>query len=551
LNAGEEDALTRHGALLLTEMGHTAPGAIPALCACLSDPVDLTRYRARRALNRERAASALGRETLEQLARCDRCAGDCPAAREGVKCWRATEGAPAYTYAVDTYLDWSLKEIRHDRPDWLEGWAVAGETAILGRVCRLDDAAWPTFLKLLTAAEPSVQQALLESASWLLRLDRVPQALQEAVTKALLALTSHTTPGVRDGAITALGHLRTPPPAVLEQLLTLASSSQQPATGVEKSRSSPAAPLSRSTLHAALARLAARMDDDDLRRRVAGALNAAGAHAALVRLHVSRQDEGVTLATLRETGGLDNLEGPRLLGALLEAGTDDDVWGTYHERIVALVRELVESNGDLLEELLLSLQDTLEGNEWPPKRLRLAAVAACAEVLPDALNAALHHEKLNALLVKGTQDADSHSSRRFAITALSHLREATPAVVEVLLKASQDVRLVQADAVKAAARFRHLSETFSYEDSLTPLAEALTGPSGARAYVAAQLLAALGSSPAALEVPGLRERIAAILADALRQPNAEREVYLDETSFQGPLSQALFAALVKIWGLPE
>ncbi|HQM14379.1 MAG TPA: hypothetical protein PK832_08035, partial [Anaerolineae bacterium] len=256
--------------------------------------------------------------------------------------------------------------------------------------------------------------------------------------------------------------------------------------------------------------------------------------------------------------------GPRLLGALLEAGTDDDVWGTYHERIVALVRELVESNGDLLEELLLSLQDALEGNEWPPKRLRLAAVAACAEVLPDALNAALQREELEALLVKGTRDADSHSSRRFAITALSHLREATPAVVEVLLKASQDVRLVQADAVKAAARFRHLSETFSYEDSLTPLAEALTGPSGARAYVAAQLLAALGSSPAALEVPGLRERIAAILADALRQPNAEREVYLDkelewgyawgyavEIEPQGPLSQALFAALVKIWGLPE
>jgi hypothetical protein len=136
----------------------------------------------------------------------------------------------------------------------------------------------------------------------------------------------------------------------------------------------------------------------------------------------------------------------------------------------------------------------------------------------------------------------------------AHLREVTPTVIKVLLTASQDVSYVQQDAVDAAARFRHLSkDEFSRQASLAPLTEALTGESGARAYVAARLLDALGSSPAALEVPGLRERIAEILADALRQPNAGREVYLFEGSrieSQGPLSQALFAALVKVWGLP-
>jgi hypothetical protein len=196
----------------------------------------------------------------------------------------------------------------------------------------------------------------------------------------------------------------------------------------------------------------------------------------------------------------------------------------------------------------------LDGSDWPPKRIRLAAVAACADAMPDALNDALRRLSAGDLLLEGAQEAQSHTARRQSVTTLSHLREATPAVIEVLLTASQDVSLVQQDAVEAAARFRHLSDEFSHDEALASLVEALTGASGARAYVAARLLAALGSSPAALEVPGLRERIAGMLAEALRQPNAEREVYLFGSSrikSQGPLSQALFAALVEVWGLPE
>jgi hypothetical protein len=72
--------------------------------------------------------------------------------------------------------------------------------------------------------------------------------------------------------------------------------------------------------------------------------------------------------------------------------------------------------------------------------------------------------------------------------------------------------------------------------------------------VAAQLLAALGSSPAALAVPGLRGRIAALLSDALRHPDAGQEVYLfeqEDIESKGPLSRTLFAALIRVWGLPE
>jgi hypothetical protein len=540
--------LARHGALLLAELGHFLPRAIPLLCACLSDPIDLTRYRARTALNQEQAASALGKETIEQMARCYRCARDdasregCIAAKEGVDCWHALDGAGSHAYAADIYLDWSLKKVNHDRADWLREWAKMEDTGILGRIHRLDDEAWPTFLDLLASSDPKVQENLLYSASWLLRLDRVSEEHQKTLTDALLDLTAHETAEVRDGAVMALGHLQEHSSEVFDRLLALSTDY-----------------VSRFTLHDTLARLAVRTEDD-LHRRVTEALIATEAHAALVRLHVGREGKDLTLAALREATELDNLDGPHLLRALLQAGTDEDVWDSYHERIVNLVRELVESNGDLLRDLLLSLQDALDGSDWPPKRIRLAAVAACADAMPDALNNALDRDELESLLIEGTRDAGSYNSRRFAVTALSHLREATPVVIEVLLTASQDVSLVQQDAVEATARFRHLSDEFSHDEALAPLVEALTGASGARAYVAARLLAALGSSPAALEVPGLRERIAGMLAEALRQPNADREVYLFELSIlgskariksKGPLSQALFAALVEVWGLPE
>jgi len=245
-----------------------------------------------------------------------------------------------------------------------------------------------------------------------------------------------------------------------------------------------------------------------------------------------------------------------LLGALLHAGTDDDVWGDDHERIVALIRELVQGGDEaLLRQLLHALRRTLDGSEWPPKRVALAAVATCAEVMPDALNDALPRDELEPLLVEGAHDAESFSSRRYAVTAMSHLRVATPAVLTALLAAAGDVARVQQDAVEAAARFRHLSQAFTEAEALAPLVTALTGPSGARAYLAARVLAALGRSPAALQVAGLRERVAATLADALRHPDAGQEVYLlsqyGSIQGKGSLSQALFAALVEVWGLPE
>ena len=220
--------LAPHLALLLAEMDLLTPQTVPLLCACLQDPADPTRYRAQRALNRERQASALGRETIEQMARCKQCSGEtpCPAGTPA-GCWRvagpgSTSPLPPRSCALaDTYLDWALKEIAHDEADWLRAWAAADGTAILGRIYRLAAAAWPAFLDLLATAAPPVQAALLDSASWLARLGRVPEEQAGAFTAALLALAASAAPEVHTAAITALGHLRERTLEVVERLLAL------------------------------------------------------------------------------------------------------------------------------------------------------------------------------------------------------------------------------------------------------------------------------------------------------------------------------------------
>lgn len=306
-----------------------------------------------------------------------------------------------------------------------------------------------------------------------------------------------------------------------------------------------------------MARLAAR-SSAELYAPVEATLRAAlpdGSTAAgWVRLCVSRAGKDVDPAALLKSlqEGLSDTEA--LLTAFLRAGADDDVWGEYHERVVALVRALVETDGTLLEALLLALEEALPGEEWPPTRIALAAVAACAEAMPDALNKALCDRGQGDLLVRGMQVAGCYDSRRFAITALSYLCQATPEVVAVLLASARDVAQVQQDAVAAAGRFRHLSREFAGEEALQSLAAALTDSSGATAYIAARLLGALGSSPAVIEVPGLREEIARLLSDACRHPNAQQEVYLldsGEICSMGPLSQTLLTELARVWGLPE
>ncbi|GIV82962.1 MAG: hypothetical protein KatS3mg051_2316 [Anaerolineae bacterium] len=450
-------------------------------------------------------------------------------------------------YAVDFYLNWSLKEIVHDRPDWLQRWAADGNKVILGRIHRLDHATRRTFLNLLETAAPPVQQALLDSAAWLLRLGvGVPRAQGLAppllMAQGLAPLLEAGDASVRTAAIHTMGYLPQPDSAVIDRLLRLFEGDR---VGREE------------VLATTLARLAARASAElyaPVEATLRAALPDGSAAAGWVRLRVSRAGEDVDPAALLKSlqEGLSDTEA--LLTALLRAGADNDIWGEYHERVVALVRALVETDGTLLEALLLALEEALAGGEWLPTPIALAAVAACAEAMPDALNKALRDRGQGDLLVQGTRQADSYTARRQAITALSRLRQATLEVVAVLLAAARDVAQVQQDAVAAAGRFRHLSRAFAGEEALQSLAAAITGSSGATAYIAARLLGALGSSPAVIEVPGLREEIARLLSDACRHPNAQQEVYLldsGEICSMGPLSQTLLTELARVWGLPE
>jgi hypothetical protein len=138
--------------------------------------------------------------------------------------------------------------------------------------------------------------------------------------------------------------------------------------------------------------------------------------------------------------------------------------------------------------------------------------------------------------------------RRFALTALSYLREVTPAVVPALLAGCQDVEIVQKDAIEAAQRFHIIKG--DERALLAELAQALTGESLSTAYAVAHVLGALGTSPVGATA-GLREQIITHLVAALDHPNSQRTVILyGEREFndksKGKLEETLFEVLLKV-----
>jgi hypothetical protein len=213
---------------------------------------------------------------------------------------------------------------------------------------------------------------------------------------------------------------------------------------------------------------------------------------------------------------------------------------------VACVCALIESQPALIEDVLQELEIALEEEDWPARRIALAAVAAVAEAMPARFVQARSPEELEALLVLGTTDADSFNSRRFALTALSHLRVVTPRIVPALLAAVQDMYRVQKDAISAAARFRRVEA-----DALPALVQELYNPSAAAAHTVALVLAELGAGRQAIDEQELRRSIAQALADGLADPDNHREVWLDTGSdirLEGWLDETLFSALNRVVG---
>ncbi len=511
----------------IDEVKVTAEG-LTTLIADLVCPNDRLRERAHRVMNIERLASELSEAAIERMA----------------------ELVQSHPSRGEASLEWILQRITYDTPSWVAKWIEkskgTGKAAvvltILRNISRATSRSFEVLLNALPDVEPQVNAALLESLSRMARNRQIPDERQNDVQRMLLAwLEQGAESDIRRAIIEALGHsqdaLGVACGALLARLSRASQGSDDPA------------------LYEALARLAARHQNNV--KQVRDALQAnrphPAANAALARLNLMEMDRRyfyesgqrkhqdlISAALLSDLSEL--LHSPsQILIALLDAGSDSDIWNDrYHGILANTVRVLVEGHSDLRSPLLTYAQQALLKQNWPARRIALAAVANCIEVMPVAIQE-VFPGGLEDLLVRGTVDADSYTSRRFALTALSYLRTVTPQVIPALLAGCRDIPVVQQDAIAAAGRFQ------SIEGNLLPtLVAELSGESVSTAYAVAQLLGALGASSAG-ENTDLQGQMIEALVAALKSPSSQREVIISG-EHKGKLEDALYAALLMVTG---
>jgi hypothetical protein len=525
---------------------------LPDLIAALTAPDDTLRRAARRALEEPPPASALGRERLEAFA--------------------ALAAERAADPRVGTPIEWMLHKVMHDRPDWVQAWmdAAAQEEntpaeRLLASLHKPDKDVARLVLESLPHASRRVNLALLHALRWAVviaseakqspaseaKQSPASEAKQSPAREALAPSAAEQSSFLKrleswlneaqDGEIAAAmvdvpGHWKTAPAEAARILLAF----------LQRADPSRDANVEAAAQHA-LARLAAR--EESLRPQALALLEAAlpASAPALARLLATQhKDAAALLEALNQ-----RLSDPTaLLKALLDAGTDDDVWEDdwwkYHDRLVAAVQAHVAAHAQTLPVLLARLRETLPGKDWRPRRMALAAVAACVESFPiQVQNAAGGAQALETLLIQGSQDTGSHNSRRFALTALSYLRAVTPRVVSVLLAAlDENIDIVHQDALQAASRFQRIAG--DAQEVLNQLITHLHGPSALRAYGVAKLLGALARSPAG-EAAALRPPIIRALAEALQDPFSEQKVVVENGS-ESPLKETLYEELLRAAG---
>jgi hypothetical protein len=526
--------IAAHAALLLAEVGELDAAALPALVSLLASADDRSRYRVALALHARSSdnrfpTSKLGRETVEAL----------------VHLHDQHQADPR----VGTVLYWTLTNVLHDDPTLLNAWAetllAGGEGAgtaetVLSWVHNVTTEAWSFFQDRLIQDAARLHKALLNSIYNLLQQGQVPKDTQQALHTALHRLLAAQDRDVRRGALRCLGQMPTPHvddyPAMQEVLL--------------------AVPALASVAAHALADLAQR-DSVQQRDAIAAwlatqAKTAVGSEAALVlagswvRLHV-RSDQRAP-AHFPSEPLLDSLadlvgeEPERLIDTLWRAGADEIVWADYHERLVHAAQVLLNQRTSLVTWLAGRLETTLAGAEWAERRMALAFTAAAAEAASGAFAKRTDPDRLETLLIRAVDDANSFNVRRFSLTALGHLRRVSPGVVTALRRALRDVSRVQQDALAAVTHFRRI------EGDLTPaLAAGLADESAAAAFAVARGLEALARTEST--TPAQRQAILTALADAIRNPTTQREVYVLEGNtikHLGRLDQLLHQMLVRL-----
>lgn len=501
---------------------------LEALLIDLASSNDVQRERAQRALLSKHLASQLGQPLIEQVAEL------------------------AYKHAdnpqVFTQLIWTLYNIKHDTPLWIEEWihqagAAEGESLanfILGTIHRATPETLKTILDILSTTSIHIQKTLLYSLSWLVRMRQVPKGIQPEVRKQLLGWLSYEMePTIRCAIIEILGHWQEDTDNVGEVLLDLLD--QQIPTRQKSEFLSLCTAVARQSIQ--------RPNIVEFARKVLRTVyshqEAASASVRFMLAQIKRENDFHNQEEI--ANALFNMltkifsDPSQFLNGLLNAGTDDDIWDDeYHGILVITTRVHLELHDTLLINLVTRFEETLYSQDWQARRFVLAVVAACTEVMPTALQQ-VSSGNLEALLVKATIDAESFNSRRFALTALGHLRTVTPAIVPALLAGCQDTTEVQESAIASVSNFYSIAG-----NPLPPLIEALTGESLSTAFSAAQLLGTLGASIAG-QAAHLRQQITEALVNALNHKISQQEVIILGES-KGKLEDALYTALLQAAG---
>jgi hypothetical protein len=533
--------------------GHTSPlppapltqERVALLVTQLASGDDAEREQARRTLlDKTQNASALGHQVIEQLARQART--------------HATEPF------VGTLLMWALHQVVYDVPALVSAWIEQRQReqdqehslaeTILSNLHRVTPETFASLLDSLPHVSKQVNVTLLGALSWQLRRERIPDGWHERLQSRLLSwLKQEELPEVRVAMLKTLGHWRGSQSANIVHALLKRSKDSMSHEEM-------------TALLTALARLASQ--ETSLASQIWETLLSMHAQpssgAALARFAVactrkehswSRSDVACQVLEKLRSHGPDLMS---CLAALLDAGTDDDPWEEdYHGVLVLAAQQYIKHAHapGLLALLLNRLKQALEQGKWPMRRMMLATLAACAETMPKTLLDEAHQvllaeETLEHLLVQGAVDAESYSSRRFALTILSYLGAVTTEVAPALLAGSRDIAIVQQAALDAAGRFKAIEG-----DLLTPLIEALGKTlrdehgSMATAYSLVRLLAALGTSTVRI-TPEQHQRITAALTDALTLPQSQRTVRL-ATGFasgedKGSLADTIYTALLQL-----
>jgi hypothetical protein len=527
-----------HAARLLAHRGKLTPDSLLAMIPLLLKGKDIERYRTAKTLHARYGdqrfkVSEIGSETVERLVKLHAEYGQNPRA--------------------STILFWTAINILHDDPEAIQTWVasfIETETdqseasSILGWIHQISEEAWQVLYENLPDGHPLLQATLLNSIYHLLQNGQIPKETTASLKTSLHELATSENEDVRQGAIQCLGQIQQPNLEDIQYLQSILP--QEPTDDLWFAVTALADIAVRSGWKGQdqtslwLLNQAREADDPDRASLLAGGW-------ARLKIKWDKRDlhfysfESVLdkLADL-----LDNAP-EKILDALWYAGADDIPWHDFHKKVVKTAKGLFAHQHTLAQPLVTKLQNALSDqskDHWRQRRIALAFAAALAEAAPATFANAADPNQLHRILIQAVEDANSFSARRFALTTLAHLRRVSVEVAAALRTAQRDVAKVQEDALQAVTHFRRV------EGNLIPaLVEGLYDQSAAAAYATGQLLSALGKSETTTQVQ--RQAILEALADAIRDPQSKRDVYVMDgyiLKYLGTLDQLFHQMLVSI-----